>query len=120
MVQTLGETREAMAQDCMRLVEEFADKMRAEVKPFYIVFFAKPDCNVNGIRQTIKAYYGRPPKMLGVLVWYVNNPMGMFEFMPDLSSPPDVPLIPEQLSTYSSDSFAGVMEKGKDLNVLVS
>jgi hypothetical protein len=121
----LGELREAMAQNCWKMAEDMAHKMKHEIKPFYIVFFAKPDANIagegiKGIRQCFKAYYDRPPKMLGILVWYVNNPMGMFEFMPDLSSPPDVPLQDSELSTCRADSFGSVMEKGKNLNVLVS
>ncbi len=120
MVQQLGETRDEMAMDCMRLVEDFANKMKSEVKPFYIVFFAKPDANVNAVRQTVKAYYHRPAKLLGLLVWYVNNPLGIFDFVPELSSPPDIPLDPSLLSTRSAESYSGVMQTGKDLNVLVS
>lgn len=120
MVQELGETRDAMAQGCMQLVEEFANKMKSEVKPFYIVFFAKPDAGMNAIRQTVKAYFHRPAKILGILVWYVNNPLGIFDFVPELSSPPDIPLDPSMLSNKSADSFAGVMEKGKGFKVLVS
>lgn len=120
MPQLFGETRDEMAMGCMKLVEEFANKMRSEVKPFYIVFFAKPDCNVNGIRQTVKAYFQKPAKMLGILVWYVNNPLGIFDFVPELSSPPDVPLNAKFLSSNSADSFGRVMQTGKDLNILVS
>lgn len=120
MVQELGETRDAMALGCMQLVEDFANKMRSEVKPFYIVFFAKPDANVSGIRQTVKAYFHKPAKLLGILVWYVNNPLGIFDFVPELSSPPDIPLDPSMLSTRSADSFASVMDKGKELNIIVS
>jgi len=118
--QQLGETRDAMALGCMKLVEDFAEKMRKEVKPFYIVFFAKADASVNGIRQTIKAYYNRPPKMLGILVWFVNNPLGIFEFVPELSSPPDIPLDPSLLSNKSEDQSIGIMNKASDFNVIVS
>jgi len=120
MAEKFGETRDAMAMGCMQLVEDFANKMRSEVKPFYIVFFAKPDCSVSGIRQTVKAYFHKPAKLLGILVWYVNNPLGIFDFVPELSSPPDIPLDPSMLSTRSADSFASVMQTGKDLKVLVS
>lgn len=124
-MQQLGETREQMALDCVRLVEEFAENMRSEKRPFYIVYFAKPDADINGtgikgIRQTVKAYYNRPAPLLGILVWYVNNPMGIFQFIPELSSHPDVPTDPNMLSTKSEDSFSSVMEKGKNLNVIVS
>ena len=125
MALEMGEVREAMAQDCWTLVEQFAENMRSEKKPFYIVYFAKPDADIEGrgikgIRQTIKAYYHRPAPLLGILVWYVNHPMGIFQFIPELSSPPDVPIDPSLLSTKSEDSFTGVMEKGKNLNVIVS
>lgn len=120
MVQELGETREAMALGCMKLVEDFAENMRNETRPFYIVFFAKPDASIGGIRQTIKAYYHRPAKLLGLLVWYVNNPLGQFEFVPELSSPPDTPVDESMLSTHSADSFTSVMDKAKGFNVLVS
>jgi hypothetical protein len=109
-----------MALGCMKLVEEFAEKMRNEVRPFYIVFFAKPDANCNGIRQTVKAYYRRPAALLGILVWYVNNPQGIFDFVPELSSPPDVPIHPADISDRSEDASTRIMEKGKQLNVLVS
>lgn len=120
MAQELGETRDAMARGCMQLVEDFANKMKSEVKPFYIVFFAKPDANVNGIRQTVKAYFHRPVGLLGILVWYVNNPLGVFDFVPELSSPPDIPIHDSLLSKDSKDSFSSIMDKGKQLNVLVS
>lgn len=115
----MGEVREKMAEDCWRQAEDFASKVKSE-KPFYVVFFAKADASVNGIRQAFKAYHTRPSGILGILVWYVNHSLGMFEFMPELSSPPDVPVNPLLLSTRSEDQFTGLMDKGKDLNVLVS
>lgn len=131
MAQTLGETRDSMALDCWRGAERIADERKNDVKPFYIIYAAKPDpalagANVRGkkadggIRQTYKLSYDRPPLILGQLVWYVNNPLGIFEFVPQLSSPYDVPLDPSLLSDRKEDQFSGVMEKGKKLNVLVS
>ena len=85
-MQEIGETRDSMARGCIQLVEDFAEKMRHESRPFYIVFFAKPDAQLNAIRQVVKAYYSKPPKILGILVWYVNNALGQFEFIINLRS----------------------------------
>lgn len=131
MVQELGETREAMAWSVWIQAQNIANDHRAEKKPFYIVFAAKPDPTLKGavinglvahggIRQTFKLSYERPQMFLGQLVWYVDNTQGIFEFLPQLSSPPDVPLDPSMLSDKREDQLMGVMEKGKELNVLVS
>ncbi len=131
MVQELGETREALSLQCWELVSKFAEGMKREKKPFYIVYAAKQDpglkgANINGttaiggIVQTVKAYYNRPPALLGILVWYVDNNLGIMDFIPELSSPPDIPLNPSMLSAKSEDQLISVMEKGKKMNVLVS
>lgn len=126
MSQQIGESREAWGWDVWRKAEEFAKNMKHEVKPFYIVYAAKMDPHSTerlgkGVyRQTMKAYYNRPTPMLGILVWYVNHPLGEFKFCPELSAPPDVPLDPSLLSNRSEDQLTSVMEKGKKLNVLVS
>lgn len=131
MSQELGETRDAMAWDVWHKAEEIASDRKKDVKPFYIIYAAKTDpalagANVRGqkaaggIRQTFKISYCCPQLILGQLVWYVNNPLGQFEFVPQLSSPPDIPLDPSLLSDRKEDQFASVMEKGKDMNVLVS
>lgn len=131
MVQELGETRESLALQCWELVTKFAEGMRHEKKPFYIVYAAKSDpalqgavidgsVAIGGLKQTVKAYYTRPPAILGIMVWYVDNNLGIFEFIPDLSCPPDVPIDPSMLSDKSEDQFSSVMQKGKDINVLVS
>jgi hypothetical protein len=126
MAQEIGESRETLGRDVMKMAEDMANNMKKEVKPFYIVYAAKLDkaeSNRIGkgvIRQTMKAYYNRPAPMLGILVWYVNHPLGIFEFQPQLSAPPDVPVDPSLLGTKSEDLLPTVMEKGKDLNVLVS
>ena len=121
MSQTLGETREAMARGCMELVENFVNNMKHEKKPFYILFCAKSDKqNPGAIRQSIKACFQRPPKILGLLVWYVDNTKGVFDFIPELSSPPDIPLLPELLSEKSEDFFPSIAQKASSFNVLVS
>ena len=131
MTQTLGDTREDMAWAVWRKAEEIANDHKKEVKPFYIIYAAKPDpalkgAIVNGlvasggIRQTFRLSYERPPAMLGILVWYVDNAQGIFEFQPHLSAPHDVPVHPSLLSDRSEDQSTAVMEKGKKLNVLVS
>lgn len=131
MTQELGETREALAMQAWQTAEDFANNMKREKRPFYVVYAAKFDpalqgaivngkCALGGMRQTVKAYYQRPSPMLGILVWYVDHNLGIFEFVPELSAPPDVPINPDMLSSRSEDQFVGVMNKGKDFNVLVS
>lgn len=121
MATEIGEARERWGQDVWKLAEDFANNMKSEVRPFYIVYAAKADRGLKStFRQTIKAYYHRPQPILGILVWYVNNPLGIFEFVPELSAPPDLPLDEKLLSDKSYDSFGSIAEKGKQLQVLVS
>ena len=131
MAQLLGETRNALALATCRKAEQIAHDHKSEVKPFYIVYVAKPDpvlrgALVNGfvasggIREAWRLTYERPQAILGQLVWFVNNPIGLFKFMPELSAPPDVPLDPSLLSDKREDQFVDIMAKGKDMNVLVS
>ena len=131
MVQLLGDTRDALALACFNKAYEIANDHKTEVKPFYIIYAAKADpalqgAVVNGlvasggIREAWRLSYDRPPALLGILVWYVNNPLGEFQFLPELSSPPDVPLDPSMLSDRSEDQSTKVMEQGKKMNVLVS
>lgn len=126
MVQTIGESREAWGQEVWQKAEDFANNMKKEVKPFYIVYAAKYDPHSSeklgrGVyRQTMKAYYHRPEPMLGILVWYVDNAQGIFQFIPELSAPPDVPLDPSLMSDKSEDKSERVMSQGQKLNVLVS
>lgn len=121
MVQEIGETREAMALAAWKLAENMADKLKTDREPFWIVFAAKPDrTKGNAINQAIKAYRHKPPAMLGILVWYVDHSKGEFKFMPELSSPPDIPIDPSLLSTRAEDALPTVMEKGKQMKVLLS
>lgn len=130
-MQFLGETRDSMALDCWNLVERIVNERKNDVKPFYIVFVAKPDPHLSGamvngqftsggIRQSFRLSYDRPQLILGQLVWYVNNPMGIFQFVPELSAPYDVPLSPQYMSNRKEDQAASVMEKGEKMNVLLS
>jgi hypothetical protein len=103
------------------LVEDFANNMSKEEKPFYIVYACKPDTsNPSIFRQAIKAYYKRPEPLIGILVWYVNHPLGIFEFMPELSAPPDIPLDDRFLSKRAIDVSDRVARQGKKMNVLLS
>ena len=121
MVQEMGESREAWGWDVMKMAEDFANKMKRETKPFYIVYACKEDRNKPGVfRQAMKAYYAKPPAMLGILVWYVNHPMGEFRFIPELSAPPDVPIDPSLLSDKASDASDRVMAQGEKLKALIS
>lgn len=124
MVQTLGESREALALDVWKMAEDFASNMKREVKPFYIVYHAKPAKGTFqgklAIRHAMKAYYDRPKLMVGLLVWYVNNPLGEFRFIPELSSAPDVPTDPSLLSKKADDALPTLMEKGEKLGILLA
>jgi hypothetical protein len=121
MVIEIGEAREQWGRDIWKMAEDFANNMKKEEKPFYVVYCAKQDKYDERIfRQTIKAYYHRPAPMLGILVWYVDNNQGIFEFIPDLSAPPDVPINPNLLSNDSCDESARVAEQGKRLHALLS
>lgn len=121
MAQEMGESREAWGSDVWKMAEKFASEMSKETKPFYIVYACKPDKGQAGVfRQTMKAYYNKPPAILGILVWFVNHPLGEFRFLPDLSSPPDIPLDQSLLSTKSEDMFGEIASKGKKMNVLLS
>ncbi len=121
MAQEIGESREQLGRDVIKLVEDFANKMKAEVKPFYIVYACKPDKNNPSIlRQAIKAYHQRRPAIIGILVWYVNHPLGQFEFVPELSTPPDIPIDPNLLSDKASDVSERVADQGKKLNILMA
>ena len=131
MSQLLGDTRDDLALNVCLKALAIANDYKKEVKPFYIIYVAKVDPGLQGaivnglfaqggIRDAWRLSYDRPPLILGMLVWFVNNPLGIFDFVPELSSPPDVPLDPEFLSDRKEDQSIRVMEKGKSLNVLVS
>lgn len=121
MAQEIGESREQWGWDIWRKAEEIANRMKSEQKPFYIVFAAKQDRAKPGtFNQTFKMYRERPPKLLGILVWYVDHKLGKFDLVPELSLPPDVPLDPSLLSKDSKDASPEVMEAGEKNNVLLS
>lgn len=131
MVQEMGETRDALAMATWIKAEKIAHDHRKEKKPFYIVYAAKPDPGLSGavvngvvasggMREVFRLTHDRPQAILGQLVWFVNNALGEFQFMHDLSFPPDIPLDPSLLSNKSEDKFAAVMQQGKDMKVLVS
>lgn len=127
----MGDVREELAMSVWNKAIAIANEHKANVKPFYIVYAAKPDPALRGavidgqiasggIRQSFRLDYKRPQAILCQLVWYVNNPLGEFRFLPELSPPPDIPLDPSLLSTRSEDQLYGVMDQGKKMNVLVS
>lgn len=117
----IGEAREKWGQDVVSLVTDFAEQMKHVREPFYIVFHAKQDRgNPNTFRQAIRAYYEKPPFVLGLLVWYVDHTKSELRFLPELSSPPDIPLDPTLLSDKAEDAFSRVMETGNKAKVLLS
>lgn len=126
MAQEIGESREKWGWDVMKMAEDFANNMKSETRPFYLVYACKEDKGMSQrmgrsvFKQAFRAYYGRPKPILGILVWYVNHPMGEFRFVPELSSPPDVPLDPSLLSDKASDASERVAAQGKKLNVLIA
>ena len=125
-MQEMGESREKWGWDVVKMVEDFANKTRGDSRPFYVVYACKEDRGMSNklgksaFKQVIKAYYEKPPKLLGILVWYVNHATSEFRFMPELSAPYDVPLDPSLLSDKASDASERVAAQGAKLNVLVS
>jgi hypothetical protein len=117
----IGEARDAWGMNVWKRAEAFANEMKHVDEPFYIVYACKPDKSKPGqFRQAFKAYYQKPPAILGILVWKVDNKQGLFEFQAELSAPPDIPLDPKLLSNKESDSFASIAHQGKKLHVLHS
>lgn len=121
MAQEIGESREQWGWDVWHQAEDIANNLKSDRKPFYIVFAAKEDKAKPGhFRQAFRMYRQRPPKLLGVLVWYVNHPEGIFRLEPELSLPPDVPIDPSLLSKDSKDASPELMEVGQSMGVLLS
>lgn len=126
MSQEIGESREKFGWDVWHQAEDIASKMKDDGKPFYLVYAAKEDRGMSNrlgrtvFKQAFKAYYSKPPVILGILVWYVNKAIGLFEFRPELSAPPDIPLDPSLLSDKACDASDRVAEQGKKLNAIVS
>jgi hypothetical protein len=126
MAQEIGESRETWGRDVMKMAEDFANNMKSQSEPFYIVYACKydaPNSKKYGksiFKQAIKAYKQKPSAMLGILVWYVDHTKSEFRFCPELSAPPDVPVDPKLLSEKASDALPTVMAKGQSMNVLLS
>jgi hypothetical protein len=125
-MQEIGESRETWGWDVVRMAEDFANNMKNESRPFYIVYACKEDRGMSNklgtptFKQAFKAYFDRPPAILGILVWYVDHRKGEFRFIPELSAPPDVPLDPKLLSDKASDASERVSLQGEKLKALVS
>lgn len=118
---TIGDLREELGRETMDRVESYANNLKKDQFPCWIVVAAKADMFKRGqINATIQHYHQCPPAMLGILVWYADKEKGILDFLPDLSFPPDIPLNPADLSKESSDSYAGIAEKGEKLKVLLS
>lgn len=126
-MEQLGPVRDEMASDCWQIAEGIAEDRSHDPKPFYIIYSAKVDPALagadawgkrvaGGIRQSYRLSYDRPPFVLGLLVWYVNAPLGIFQFVPELSSPPDIPIDPSLMSTRSEDQSYALMDKAKQMN----
>jgi hypothetical protein len=121
MAQEIGESREQWGWNVWHHAEDIANNLKSEQKPFYIVFAAKQDKSKPGtFRQGFRMYRDRPPKLIGILVWYVDHTKGVFELVPDLSIPPDVPIDEALLSKDSKDSYAAISEVGQKMGVILS
>lgn len=126
MAQEIGESREAWGWDVMKMAEDFANNMKRETRPFYVVYACKEDRGMSNrlgraaFKQALKAYYDKPPAVLGILVWYVDHVNSVFRFCPELSAPPDIPLDEKLLSDKASDVSERVASQGQKLNALVS
>jgi len=121
MVQEIGESRESLGRDVWNKAEHIANEMKNDSMPFYIVYAAKHDKKEpHKIRQAFRMYRQAPPKIIGLLVWYVDNAKGIFELVPELSIPPDVPVDESLLSKDKKEFFPQVAEAGKRMGVLLS
>lgn len=121
MAQEIGESREQWGLAVWQQAEEIANRLKSDEKPFYIVFAAKEDRAKPGtFRQAFRMYRQRPPQLIGILVWYVDNKQGIFRLVPELSIPPDVPIDEKLLSKDSKDASTAVMEVGQSMGVLLS
>lgn len=117
----MSEIRDALSLEALSMVEKCVNELKSEDRPFYIVVCAKADNNNPGhINATIQHYFERPPAMLGLLVWYVDQTKGIVDFIPELSFPPDVPIDPTLLSDDPKDCSARVAESGEKMKVLLS
>lgn len=122
----MHEAREKWGRDVWQQAEDFASNMKDVDGPFYIVYSCKEDRGMSNklgtaaYKQAFRAYYQKPPAILGILVWYVDKSKGRFEFQPELSAPHDVPLDPKLLSDKASDASERVSVQGEKLKALVS
>ena len=120
-MQEIGESITAWGTDVWREAEDIASRLKSDPKPFYIVYAAKQDkSDPHKFRQAFRMYRQRPPKVIGMLVWFVDNAQGIFEFMPDLSVPPDVPIDESLLSTKSCDFSQNIAAVGQKMGILLS
>lgn len=120
-MQEIGESREQWGRDVWAKAEQMANNLKSDPKPFYIVYAAKQDKGQpNAFRQAFRMYRQRPPKMIGLLVWYVDNAQGMFRIVPELSIPPDVPIDESLMSQDTMDFSPAVAEVGRKAGVLLA
>ncbi len=120
MAQEIGESRDKWGMDVWNAAEDFASKVKAD-KPFYVVYAAKADRGMNNtFRQTFRAYFHRPQALIGLLVWYVDKVQGLFNLVPELSIPPDVPLDPMLMSKDGKDTSTNLAEVGKQMGILLA
>lgn len=121
----IGEAREAWGRDVWVKAEDIASNTAASERPFYIVYACKEDKATSeklgraAFKQAFKMYKEKPPAILGILVWRVDE-LGDLHFVPESSAPFDVPLDERLLSDKASDASDRVAAKGASLNVLVS
>lgn len=77
--QELGETRQAMTKDVMQKdIEPIIQKMKNETRKYYILIHAKKvPGNEMVIWKKIIVLFNKPPRMLGTMVFGVDNQQGL-------------------------------------------
>lgn len=121
MAQEIGESRDAWGLDVWQKAEEYANSFKSDKEPFYVVYAAKQDKGQsNTFRQSFRFYRQRPPKIIGILVWYADNANGIFKLVPELSVPPDVPIDESMLSKDRRDTFQSISEVGQQMGILLA
>lgn len=121
MGQEIGESRDAWGFDVWKQAEEYANSFKRDTRPFYVVYAAKQDKSQAGVfRQSFRFYRQRPPKIIGLLVWYVDTGKGIFRFVPELSIPPDVPIDQSLLSKDRKETFESISQVGQEMGILLA
>jgi hypothetical protein len=103
MVQTTGETRDAIIEDDNKRIQEIVAANSHLTDPYWIVIFAKESRNtVEGryaIAKHIKAYNTKPRSQVGMITGEVNNRTGEIKWEVNM---PQKPFDYEALTLYGA------------------